>query len=494
MKNRTRRQFIAATAAGLSLPLFNIGCAGFGADRPRQLAQGAKIRLALIGCGGRMGTVKNRIYGIVHTPLRLGEEIVAMVDPDPRMIVKMKGVIKYWQPNCDVERIPVFADYREFFAQGGCGADAVMISTPNHHHCLAALMAMKLGMHVYVEKPMALTIEEVRLMHAAAKTAGVATQVGNHGHSEEGMRRLVEFIAAGAIGQVREVYSYDDRLNSMRYRPPAAPPPAGMDWDSWCGPAPVCDYYAGTEDHNGLHPHDWHSWIGYGNGSIGNMGTHIIDPVFWALQLGGVSPMSVVATDLEQGCPGSWTWRNTVHWKFPARGQFDAVTLHWYDGVKDGIPYDKAHVDKIGCCRKREYQNLPPIVEEVERKYGVELGCLGSLFVGEKGFIRIGPHGDALVFAPKELYRAKPPKTITREKGMDHQVDWLRAIRNPDRPAGCNFDYSAPLAETVLLGNVVARVGKNRELKWDGEKVTNMAEANQFLRTEYRSGWVPNKV
>ncbi len=476
------------------MPLFNIGCAFFGTDRSRQLAQGAKLRLALIGCGGRMGAIKGGIYGIVHTPLRLGEEVVAMIDPDPKMREKMKEMIRHWQPNCDVERIQEFTDYREFFAKGGCGADAVMIATPNHHHCLAAVMAMRMGMHVYVEKPMALTIEEVRLMHAAAKSSAVVTQVGNHGHSEEGMRRLVEYIAAGTIGQVHDVYCYDDRLNSMRYRPKASPPPPGMDWDSWCGPASVCDYYAATEDHNGLHPHDWHSWIGYGNGAIGNMGTHIIDPVFWALDLGKVSPESVMATDLEPGCEGSWTWRNALHWRFPARDQFDAVTLHWFDGVKNGIPYDRKHVDRIGCARKREYQNLPPIVEEVERKYGVDLGALGALFVGEKGFIRIGPHGDALVFAPRELYKSKPAKTLPREKGLDHQVDWLRSIRNPGRPTGCNFDYSAPLAETVLLGNVVAQVGKKCELKWDGEKVTNNAAANAFLRADYRRGWNPFKL
>ena len=484
-----RREFLGLGALAGTLPLFNIGCAGFGLSRSRALADGARMRVALIGCGGRMGTVKNRIYGIVHTVCQANEEIVALVDPDPRMREKMKGVIRHWQPQTDVAHIPCFDDYREYFAAGGLGADAVMIATPNHHHALAALMAMRLGMHVYVEKPMALTIEEVHLMHAAAKKYGVVTQVGNQGHSEEGMRRLVEYVAAGTIGQIHDVYSYDDRLNAMRYRPPAEPPPAGMDWDSWCGPAPVCDYYGPSKDHNGLHPHDWHSWIGYGNGAIGNMGTHIIDPVFWALNLGAVHPESVVATDLEWGCAGSWTWRNTIHWKFPARPGFDPVTLHWYDGVKNGIPYTADYVNKIGCCHKREYQNLPPIVEEVEKKYGVDLGVLGSLFVGEKGFIRIGPHGDALVFAPKDLYKTKPPKTIPREKGLDHQTDWLRAIRNPDRPAGCNFDYSAPLAETVLLGNAVARAGKNVKLEWNGEKVVNVPSANAYLKTTYRKGW-----
>ena len=325
-------------------------------------------------------------------------------------------------------------------------------------------------------------------MHAMQKRTGIVAQVGNHGHSEEGMRRLVEYIRAGTIGQVREVCSYDDRLNAMLYRPPKAEPPKGMDWDSWCGPAPVCDYYAPTQDHNGLHPHDWHDWIGYGNGSIGNMGTHIIDPVFWALDLGKVVPESVETKRVEWGCEGSWSWSTEIEWKYPSRAGMDAVTLHWHDGVKPGIPYDKEHVNKIGICLKREFQHLPPMVLELEKKYGQNLGCLGSIFVGEKGMIRIGPHGDGLVFGPKDLYKQRPPKLFPREKGMTHQADWLRAIRNPNRPCGCNFDYSAPLATTVLLGNAAPRAGV-KKLLWNGQKFTNDESANQYLKTTYRPGW-----
>ena len=153
-----------------------------------------------------------------------------------------------------------------------------------------------------------------------------------------------------------------------------------------------------------------------------------------------------------------------------------------------GVPYDKDHVDKIGVCRQRAYQNLPPVVEELEKKYGQSLGCLGSIFVGEKGIIRIGPHGDGLVFGPKDLYKKRPPKLFPREKGMDHPTDWLRAIRNPGRPCGCNFDYSAPLATTVLLGNAAPRAGV-KKLLWDGRRFTNDDAANQYLRATYRPGW-----
>ena len=475
-----RRDFLKLVAAGV--PTFNIGSLA-AAPLAKRIAQGGRIRVALIGCGAQMTGLIRRMGGDQNV------QVVALVDPLPSGIEAVKRSAKKFYGSFDFTGAWEGADYREMFAKMGDRIDAAFIATPNHHHAIPALMAIRRGIHVYVEKPLALTVQEVQLLQREAKKYGVVTQVGNYGHSTKAMKMCVDAVKNGVIGDVTEVYSYSDRVNSMFFRPPAAPPPAGMDWDIWCGPAPTCDFYGPYEGRTGLHPHDWHSWIGYGNGSIGNMGTHIIDPVFWALHLGETHPTSVVADDAEPGCEGSWTWRTTIRWRFPARKGFDAMTLHWYDGVKDGIPYDSEHVTRIGCCTKREFQNLPPIVEEVERKYGVELGALGSLFVGEKGFIRIGPHGDALVFAPKDLYKPKPPKFIPREKGLDHQTDWLRAIRNPSRQAGCNFDYSAPLAETVLLGNVAARAGKGVELGWDGEKVTNFAPANEFLRTTYRSGW-----
>ena len=482
-KGISRRDFVSAAAA---LTAFNIGCAGFGTSRARRIAAGEKIRLGLIGCGGRMGLSVN--YGLVNN--MCGEEIVCLCDPDPSRWDKVRAVVKAHRPDVDVSKIRAYCDYHEMLECEGDGIDAVVIATPNHHHAPAAILAMSKGLHVYVEKPMALTVEEVDLMLAASMRYGVVTQVGNHGHSAEGMRRLVEYIQSGALGQVRDVWAFDDRLNAMMYRPPAAPPPTGMDWNAWCGPAPVCDYYAPTKDHHGLHPHDWHAWIGYGNGSIGNMGTHILDAAFWALRLGEVDPLAVEATDIQPGAEGSWSWRTTLRWDFPARKGMDAVALHWYDGVRDGIPYDREHVDRIGVCRKREYQNLPPIVEELERRYAQDLGNLGSIFVGEKGIMAIGQFGGGLQFVPNGLKKRlpKPPKTIPREKGLFHEIDWFRAIRNPERSCGCNFGYSAPLAKTVLLGNVAARVGLKR-LAWDGPRITNDRAANAFLKTTYRKGW-----
>ena len=187
-----RRTFLGLAA----VPLFNIGNAALAGA----VSAGRKIRLGLIGCGGRMGLSTR--YGILNGFCD-DCEIVCMAEPDPTRWDKIRAVVKAHQPATDVSKIATFYDYREMLEKLGGSLDAVAIATPNHHHASAALLAMRKGLHVYVEKPMALTVAEVKLMRAAARKYGVIGQVGNHGHSEEGMRRLVEYIRAGAIGQVR---------------------------------------------------------------------------------------------------------------------------------------------------------------------------------------------------------------------------------------------------------------------------------------------------
>ncbi len=472
-----RREFISLAALGI--PAFNIGSLR-AAPLAKRIAAGAKIRLALIGCGARTQQLVE--------PL-MAEDIVALVDPDPRMRYATLGKMKHLSNSIDPSRVRHFVDYRELFAKMGEEIDAVFISTPNHHHCLASVMAMRRGIHVFVEKPMASTVEEAQLMGRVAKETGVVTQVGNFGHSTRAMRLCVESIQSGLIGEIRDVWCYDDRINSMMYRPPAAPPPKGMDWDSWCGPAPLCDYYAPTADHNGMHPHDWHSWIGYGNGSIGNMGTHIMDAAFWALNLGATHPVSVEAREVAFSCPGAWAWQDTIDYCFPARGALPPVTLHWYDGVKPGIPYDKEHVTMTGHALKREYLNLPDVLLETEREYKLEkapFSNMGTLFVGTKGKIWFSHHS-AIRFFPKTLGKEiKKSKSFTY-KTTGHTHEFFNAIREK-REANTGFGYSVPLAETLLLGNVAARAGK-KKLLWDGKRITNDDAANAFLKTTYRAGW-----
>ncbi len=471
-----RRRFLFAGVA------FGIGGAGFGMSRARRIANGEKIRVALIGCGGRMQQLIEPI---------MAERVVALADPDPAMIASTLEKMKRIPGAGDLSGVRTFFDYRELYAKLGDSIDAVFIATPNHHHAPAAIMAMRRGIHVFVEKPMALTVEEARLMGRVAKETGVVTQVGNFGHSTRAMRLCVESIRNGLIGEIRDVWCYDDRINSMMHRPPAAPPPKGMDWDLWCGPSPLCDYYAATPDHQGMHPHDWHSWIGYGNGSIGNMGTHIMDAAFWALSLGARTLESVEAREAEFACPGAWAWRDTIDYSFGAHDGMPPVVLHWYDGVKPGIPYDREHVTGFGHALKREYLNLPPVLLETEQREGIAEKApflnMGTLFVGTRGTIWFSHHS-AIRFFPKSLGKEiKKSKNFTY-KTTEHTIEFYNAIRE-GREANTGFGYSVPLAEAVLLGNVAARAGRRKLLLQDG-RIVGEDPANAFLRTDRRPGWI----
>jgi len=367
--------------------------------------------------------------------------------------------------------------------------DAVVIETPNHHHALPALMALRRNIHVYLDKPMTLTVEEAEIVgRESAARPDVVTQVGTFGHSFYTMPYCVARVKEGVLGDVTDVWCYSDRINSMMFRPKSAPPPQGMDWDVWCGGSPVCDYYPATEDYNAIHPHDWHSWIGYGNGSIGNMGTHIIDIAYWALDLGKTAPTRIDTIDAQFLCPGAWSWRNVIDYHFPARGNLAPVTLHWWDGPRDGIPYTKEFVNKLGQLHKREHQNLPPIVLETEKKWGVRFHNHGLLMVGTKGALFYTHHG-GFRFLPDSLggFRDRDTKFDYRKMTLPHVGEFFQAIRD-GREANTCFAYSVPLAKIVLLGNVAARAGKGT-IFWDGHRVTNNETANEYLKTTYRPGW-----
>ena len=228
-----RREFLKAAGAAGALPLFNIGCAGFGRSRKAQLADGAKVRIAIVGCGSWGCALLNR-SGRVG-----GCELVALCEPDPNAVAAMyKACGPVWKE--DVRAAKVYPDYRVMFDEIGDTLDAVFIATPNHHHALPALLAIRHGVNVYVEKPMAHTMEEVELINREARAAGVVVRVGNKGHNMTHRPTLAKYLKDGVIGDVTEVFSYSDRPNTMFRRPPSCPPPRGMDWDLWCGGSPVC--------------------------------------------------------------------------------------------------------------------------------------------------------------------------------------------------------------------------------------------------------------
>jgi predicted dehydrogenase len=435
------------------------------------------LRVALIGCGNGRGLP-------VLLPEACKERVVAVVDADRRQSAKALAVIGKNVSPAAAAAVGVFSDYRKLFDEMGQELDAVMIATPNHQHALPALLAIRRGIHVYVEKPMAHTIAEARLLREEAKRHGVVSQMGQHGHSSEGVRRLCEYIWAGAIGQVREVVCWSDRANGLPpgARPPTLPVPEGLDWEQWLGPAPFRSY------HEGLHPHSWHRWCDFGNGSLGNMGNHIIDSAMWALKLG--SPTSVELEEVRGGSDERWPIATRIRWDFPAREGMDPVKLTWYDGLAKGQPYDAKTVGNIDCVA-REAQNRPPLVAELEKKFNRDFGADGSLFVGDKGFMTIGPFGDGCRIVPEEAHRAfpRPPATLPRVKGT-HQDDFFRACRG-GAPACANFEYSEPLAEVILLGDLAMLAGTGKRIDWDGDgmRCTNHPELNRYLATTYRDGW-----
>ncbi len=443
----TRRGFLTGAAAGAG----GLACLN---ARGQAVAAAVKkpLRVALIGCGNGRGLP-------VLLPEACKERVVALVDADRRQIEKALGIVsKKVSPGAAAE-VKTFSDYRKLFDVMGSELDAVLIATPNHHHALPALLAIRRGIHVYVEKPMARTLGE-------------------------GARRLCEYVWAGAIGQVREVVCWSDRANGLPsgVRPPTLPVPPGLDWEQWIGPAPFRDY------HEGLHPHSWHRWTDFGNGSIGNLGNHIIDPVKWALKLG--SPASVVLEEVAGGDEERWPVSTRIRFEFPAREGMDPVTLIWYDGLAQGRPYTKETVGNIDCV-VREAQNRPPLAVELEKKYDRDFGTNGSLLVGDKGILTIGPFGDGCRLVPEEAHRAfpAPDKVLPRVKGT-HQDDFFRACRG-GAPACANFDYSEPLTQIVLLGDLAMLAGTGKRIEWDGAalRCTNRPELDRFVRQTARAGW-----
>lgn len=486
----SRRSLFKGMAAASALPLFNIGHAGFGEGRVRQVAKGAKLRVALIGCGLQARQIINAV---------LLEKLVAMVDPDPATFALMdKEVADLKDPACSANYTGVkkFATYQDMFEAVGDELDAVIIETPNHQHILPAVMAIRRGIHVFLDKPLVLTTAEGDLLLAETrKHPGIVTQTGTYGHTFPSMKYCVDRIQEGALGEVKEVWAYDDRCNSIYSRPAAVPPPKGMDWDSWCGGSSVCDFYPSSEDQDGMHPHGWHSWIGYGNGSIGNLGMHIMDVAFLALGL--KDPDKVTCHDAQFACKGAWAYRDVFEFHFPATKEHGEVELHWWDGLKDGVPYKREFVNKFGLPHKREWLNIPPRVIEEEKKWGFEKDPFyknGVLFVGTKANLWFTHHG-GYRFLPRSagwcMPRLDRPEDFDyRRNTLPHVREFYTAIKE-GREANDNFEYGVPLAKTVCLGNISSLAGKGSVLEWNGTHVTNNAEADKWVTKEYRKGWNP---
>jgi predicted dehydrogenase len=343
-----------------------------------------------------------------------------------------------------------YADYRELLAKED--VDAVMVATPDHVHAVATMAALKLGKHVYCEKPLTYSVYEARQVAEAAREAGVATQLGNHGQASEESRLTREFIADGAIGGVHEVRVWCParfwQWPAGDGRPPETPPvPDGLEWDLWLGPAPERPY------HPAYHPWTWRNWWDFGTGLLGDLGCHKLSTVFKALNLGYPTSVEASSTKLN---PESYPLGVIARFEFPARGDQPPVTLNWYDG---GLQ--------------------PPRPKELDPRRRMS----DVTYIGEKGALM----GHRLIPESRMQSYGRPPKTLPRSVG--HYKEWVDACRGGP-PAGANFvDHAGVLTETCMLGNVAVRAQKR--LEWDGPnlKITNDESANRYLHREYRDGW-----
>lgn len=469
----SRRSFLqrsALTTAGLAAGSYLSGPHLLAAESP-----GRKLNCAQIGGGGRG---MNHIEWVTQ---QSKDNLVAVVDPDE----KRHAAVTKWleSKQLPADKVRFFTDYRVMFERMGKEIDAVFIASPNHQHASPALMALDLGIAVYCEKPLTHDIAEARRLRAAAAKAKVATQMGNQGHCEDGYRRLCEFIWGGVVGKITETYSWTDRANGGKGpRPPVLPTPAGLHWDSWIGPAPYRDF------HDDLHPHSWHGWYDFGNGSIGNMGCHVLDGVYWALKL--EHPTTIECEEIRDGSNERYPNGSRIRWDFPARGDMPPLKAYWFEGLKVG-----ASAPVSGNLRQArgEAQNLPPRLLELKKQYpDEEFDSNGTIYVGEKGVLYTGTYGGRMHILPLEKMQeiTQPAKSLPRPKNI--MADFLDACREGRKDTAASFDYGARLTEFTLLGNLAQIAGPGKKVAWDGAamKVTNLPELNRWVECPRRAGWV----
>ncbi|MEO7142665.1 MAG: Gfo/Idh/MocA family oxidoreductase [Bryobacteraceae bacterium] len=438
----SRRLFLMGGTAALAAPALPARMSL--PERVSHKSLNEKLNIAGIGIGGKG---RSDLAGCA------GENIVALADPDwdyaARTFAKYPKAAKY-------------KDFRQMLDKE-TGLDAVIIATPDHNHAITALHCMERGLGVYVQKPMAHSVTEARAMLAAARKYGVATQMGNQGHSNDGARRACEIIWSGAIGDVREVHAWTNRPiwpQGIDALLPEQPVPATMDWDVWLGPAEERPYNIGYA------PFKWRGWFDYGCGALGDMACHILDPSNWALQLH--APTSVEVVSQEKDNKYTFPTKSVIRFEFPARGSMPPVTLYWYDG--GNLPPRQA--------------GLGPDVKLGDPKDGRN----GSLFVGDKGFLTTGTYGEHTRLVPDDKMAdyKMPPEVLSRSPG--HYQDWIRACKG-GAPACSNFEYAAPFTEWVLLGVSALRAG--HKLEWDSKamKFSNDKTADDTLKWHRRKGW-----
>ena len=457
----TRRHFLKSAATAITafqiLPRHVLGGPGF-------VPPSEKVNLAVIGVGGR-GT--QNLQALLALP---DAQVSAIADPAETFSLEnyyykgvggrlpaIKLVNEHHGKATPGYRCAGYEDFRVMLEKEK-GLDAILCATPDHLHAYVSIRAMRAGKHVYCEKPLTHNLHEAREVARIAAETGVATQMGNQGHSNVGIREAVEHLRAGTIGTVREIYSW---VGTKRWNPAlttkpaeAQTVPAGMNWDLWIGPREPRAFHAA------YHPVAWRDFWAFGTSSMGDFACHDMDAATWAFDLpppSRIEAHSIGPTDGEIAPHGA-----IIYFDFPARGPWPAQRLSWFDG------------------------GAKPATPEALGKF--PLPSRGTMFIGEKGVIQCeGAGGPARIF-PESLRAsvAKPSATIPRSNG--HHRDWLDAIKGGP-PASSNFAYGARLTEIGLLGVLAQRLGK--PVEWEAATMTvkDQPKAEAIIRGSYRAGW-----
>jgi predicted dehydrogenase len=459
----SRRRFIKYSSLA--------GAAAFAAPyimRAQDQSPNNKLNIGVIGAGGK---------GSSDTDSCADENIVALCDVDQNTLNK-RGQ-KY--PSAKL-----FKDYRKMLEEMK-NIDAVIVATPDHIHAPASIMAMKMGKHVFCQKPLTHSVYEARTMRETAKKYKVATQMGNQGSAESGLRRAVEAIQGGVIGEVRQLYVWSNRPIWPQGidRPPGSDPvPESLDWDLWLGPAPERPYKADT-----YHAFKWRGWQDFGTGALGDMACHTVNMPFRALKMGYPTSIEAKSSGINKE---TYPKSSEIRFEFPARDGMPPLTFTWFDGGNkpndDVLRHVNAHY-----AEQKDKDGKPKKVP-----------ASACLLVGKKGQLFSPDDYGAQFYLQFDSEGFKPARSRVEDKDVEHEAvrdiaksvprspghykEWLDACKG-GKPAYSNFDVAAYLTEIILLGCVALRTGK--KLDWDGPnlKAKNAPDAAQYVKREYRKGW-----
>lgn len=459
-KQLTRRTFLGNAITGGS------GLTLLGNSRSiRSYEANDKVNVALVGVGGRGGW----FVGIMPKL----SNVVAMCDVNDREMDLSFQKIK-------IPDVKKYHDFRRMLEEMDKQIDAIVVATPDHTHAVISAAAIKMGKHVYCEKPLTHDIHEARALRRLAREHNVATQMGNQGTASRAFRRGVEWIQAGVLGAVREVHAWNTGGGAGERPIPkdVHDVPGFLKWDLWLGPAQYRPYNSRWLN--------WHMWRDFGTGAIGNWACHTMNIFFKGLKIDSLwsaadvdAKARTIGLDPEPSGVHEATFPRTeiLHYAVPARGAMPAVTVHWYNGPGQA-PGPREKIEQM-LGRKLDWGDAG------EKRWQDHAGCL---LVGTKGMLHANGHNTVVTLLPRKKFKdfEGPPETLPRSRG--HENEWLAACKGGPA-AMSNFDYTDPLAEFVLLGNLATRFGRTIEFDPVAMKVVNDAKAHAAIKRDYRKGW-----